>query len=59
MKHKSDVSSIFHLFHQMILTQFGMSIKVLRLNNGREYLKQKLTEVMNLVAIIHHTTCPY
>ena len=29
MKHKSDVSTIFRLFHQMILSQFGMSIKVL------------------------------
>ena len=59
MKHKSDVNTIFRLFHQMILTQFGMLMKVIRSNNGGEYLQQELTEFLNLVRIIHQTTCPY
>ena len=59
MKHKSDVSSFFRFFHQMILTQFSTSIKVLRSNNGGEYLKQELKKFMNSIGIIHQTTCPY
>ena len=59
LKKKSDVSSVIRLFHQMILTQFGMSIKVLRLDNEGEYLNQELTDFMGSVGMIHHKTCPY
>ena len=59
MKHKSDVCTVFRLFHQMVATQFGIQLKVLRFDNGGEYLKQELTDFMRSVGVIHQTTCPY
>ncbi|KAA3477093.1 Retrovirus-related Pol polyprotein from transposon TNT 1-94 [Gossypium australe] len=43
----------------MILTQFGMSIKVFRSDNEREYLNQELKEFMGSVVMVHQTTCLY
>ena len=43
----------------MVVTQFGIQIKVLRSDNGGEYFKQELTEFMHSVGVIHQTTCPY
>lgn len=57
LKHKSDVCSIFRMFHQMVTTQFGIPIKVLRSDNGGEYVKQDLLDFMHSVGIIHQTTC--
>ena len=34
LKHKNDVYTVFHLFHQMVATQFGTSIKVLHSDKG-------------------------
>ena len=59
LKHKSDVCTVFHLFHQMVATQFDTSIKVLRSNNRGEYFEQELTDFMRSVGVIHQTTCPY
>jgi transposase InsO family protein len=59
LKHKSDVNSIFRLFHQMVLTQFNTLIKVIRSDNGGEYFKTELTEFMNSNGILHQTTCPH
>ena len=59
LKHKSDVCIVFRLFHQMVVTQFGIQIKVLRSDNGGEYFKQELTEFMHSVGVIHQTTCSY
>ena len=52
MKHKSDVCTVFRHFHQMVVTQFGISIKVLRFDNGSEYFKQQLMEFMHSVGVI-------
>ena len=57
MKHKSDVCSIFRMFHQMITTQFGVPIKVFRSDNGGEYEKKELMEFMHSKGIIHQTSC--
>ena len=43
----------------MVATQFGIQLKVLRFDNGGEYLKQELTDFMRSVGVIHQTTCPY
>jgi hypothetical protein len=56
-KRKSEVCSIFRMFHQMVTTQFGIPIKVLRSDNGKEYIKQELLDFMHSVGIIHQTTC--
>ena len=40
LKHKSDVCIVFRLFHQMVVTQFGISIKVLHYDNGVNILSK-------------------
>lgn len=57
MKTKGEVSSIFHTFHRMVQTQFGASIKVLRYDNGREYISSQLQKYLTECGIIHQTLC--
>ena len=37
MKNKSDVSIMFHVFNRMIHTQFGVQIKHIKSDHGKEY----------------------
>ena len=57
MKQKSDVVHIFPTFHNMIKTQFGVGIKRVRTDNGREYFNQILSPVLNKEGIIHESSC--
>ena len=43
MKHKSDVSTIFRVFHTMVKTQFDAKIQTVRSNNRIEYFNQCLS----------------
>ena len=54
---KSDVCVVYRLFHQMTLTQFGISNKIIRSDNGGEYFKNELTDFLHLVGTIHQTSC--
>ncbi|XXG52924.1 hypothetical protein AAC387_Pa03g1120 [Persea americana] len=54
---KSDVRAGYHLFHQMVLTQFGISIKIIRSDNGGEYFKNELIDFLHFVGTIHQTSC--
>ena len=42
MKEKNEVFSIFQNFHKMVCTQFGAVVKILRFDNGGEYIDSKL-----------------
>lgn len=57
LRHKSDVNVVFRRFHQMVLTQYGTPIKILRSDNGGEYFKGELTEFMQSTGILHQTSC--
>ena len=37
MKQKSDISTIFFVFHKMLSTQFNSKMQTLRFDNGRKY----------------------
>ena len=56
MRQKSDVCVVFCAFHQMVLTQFGVSIKVFRSNNEGGYVKRELNEFMTSVGNLHQTS---
>ena len=45
LKHKSDVCIVFHMFHQMVATHFGIQIKVLCFDNGGEYFKKEFVRI--------------
>lgn len=59
MTNRSDVYECFCSFHKMILTQFSTEVKVLRSDNGREFISQILQFYFQDHGIIHETTCPY
>jgi len=56
MKNRFELFSIFQSFFHEIKTQFGVSIRNLRSDNGREYLSQSFKHFMLLRAffIKHH-----
>ncbi|KAL6277717.1 hypothetical protein ACE6H2_021318 [Prunus campanulata] len=59
LKHKSDVSRIVKEFCTMVQTQFATTIKVLRSDNGSEYVNRDLAEFFISQGMIHQTSCPY
>ncbi|PRQ42978.1 putative RNA-directed DNA polymerase [Rosa chinensis] len=58
LKNKSDVFPVFQTFHAMIRTQFQTPIKVLRSDNGGEYVNHLFHQYLATHGIIHQTTCP-
>jgi len=42
LKHKSEVPDKFYAFYQMIHTQFGNKIQVLRSDNGGEFVNKSM-----------------
>jgi transposase InsO family protein len=57
LKDKGEVSSIFQIFHRMIQTQFNASIKVVRSDNGGDYMSSSLSTFFCDHGIIQQTTC--
>ena len=45
------------MFHKMVQTQFNTSIKIVRLDNGGEYMSSDLGMYFQEQGIIHQTTC--
>jgi len=59
MTNKSDVYECFRSFHKMILTQFSTKVKVLRSDNGSDFISQILQSYFQDHGIIHETTYSY
>ena len=59
MKNRSELFSIFQSFFDEIKTQFEISIRNLRSDNGREYLSQSFKHFMASQSILHQTSCAY
>jgi transposase InsO family protein len=57
LKTKDEVPSIFRIFYTMVKTQFGKEIKVVRSDNGREYINHNLQSFFCEKEIIHETSC--
>ena len=54
MTHKSDASSLIQSFFNMILTQFKVSIKVFRIDNGPKF---SLSSFYASKCVIHQLSC--
>lgn len=59
MKNKSEVGVIFKNFISLIKNQFNTTVKVLRSDNGSEYLEREMKEYMISEGIHHQTSCVY
>lgn len=59
MKNKHDVLPLSRTFHKMIKTQFSADVKILRSDNGGEYVNREFQAYCQLHGIKHESTCPY
>jgi transposase InsO family protein len=57
LKHKSKVANCFLDFSNLIERQFGKKIKVLRSDNGGEFVNNFLGSFFKNNGIIHETSC--
>ena len=57
MKTRAELFSIFQKFYAEILTQFNISIRVLRSDNAREYFSAPFISFMSQHGILHQSSC--
>jgi transposase InsO family protein len=57
LKTKEHVKEIFRIFITMIRTQFEKNIKVIRSDNGTEYMNREVQEILQNNGIVHETSC--
>ena len=59
MKNRAELYSIFQKFYTEILTQFNISIRVLRSDNAREYFSAPFISFMSQHGILHQSSCAH
>lgn len=59
LKSKSEVFTKFVEFKHLVENQTGEKIKVLRSDNGREYVNKNMCTFLKENGIVHQTTVPY
>ncbi|KAL2242369.1 UNVERIFIED_CONTAM: Retrovirus-related Pol polyprotein from transposon RE1 [Sesamum indicum] len=59
LKQKDQVVSTLHTFITMVETQFAAKVKVIRSDNGSEFLNIHCATMCQRLGIIHQTSCVY
>ncbi|KAJ0480735.1 putative RNA-directed DNA polymerase [Helianthus annuus] len=59
MTSKSEVYENFKMFYELVLTQFKRKIKVIRSDNGTEFLNSLMDNLCKSKGILHQTSCSY
>ena len=59
MKNRVELYSIFQKFYAEILTQFNISICVLRSDNAREYFSEPFISFMSQHGLLHQYSCAH
>ena len=59
MKNRAELCSIFQKFYVEILTQFNISIRVLRSDNAKEYFSTPFISFMSQHGILHQSPCAH
>ncbi|BBN68727.1 hypothetical protein Prudu_550S000600, partial [Prunus dulcis] len=59
LKTKGEVCTTFQQFYKMVDTQFHAKIKILRSDNGGEFVNHDLCQFLEAHGIEHQRTCPY
>jgi transposase InsO family protein len=57
LKTKDNVNKIFRIFITMIRSQFEKNIKIIRSDNGTEYMNREMQEIFQNNGIVHETSC--
>lgn len=56
---KSQITSLLHNFLILVKAQFNQYAKVLRSDNGTEFIKLALTQILDSLGILHQASCPH
>jgi len=59
MKHKSDVLEKLKTFINLVETHYQRRVKILHVDNGREYCNEVITRYLCAKGISLETTAPY
>ena len=59
LKQKSELFVVFKHFQNLVETQYFAKIKILKSDNGREYLNSQFQQFCSESGIVHQTSCPY
>ncbi|KAK8951274.1 hypothetical protein KSP39_PZI003194 [Platanthera zijinensis] len=57
LKTKDEVFTVFQTFHVMVQTQFASKIKILRSDNGGEFINKNFQAYLQQHGLIHETSC--
>ena len=57
LKEKSEIESVFQNFNTMVLTQFQEKIKIVQIDNGKEYFNKILGKFFLEKGIVHQSCC--
>lgn len=59
MKFKSDSVMIIRDFTFLVENQYGSTLKIIRTNNGGEFVNRHSVDLFSIKGILHQRTCPY
>ena len=59
LKQKSEVFTVFKHFKNLVENQYSTKIKVLRSDNGGEYINSQFQDFCSEHGILHQTSCPH
>ena len=59
MSSKEENSWMLKSFFSMISTQYNSTVKILRSNNGSEFINSSVHDFFHFEGVIHQTTCVY
>jgi len=58
LRGKNEVLRCFQDFHKLVENQFNTRIRIIRTDNGKEYVNNIFGAYLSEHGIIHQTTCP-
>jgi transposase InsO family protein len=58
MKHKNEVLDCFKDFCACVKNQFNTHVRIIRSDNGTEYVNTKFKSFLSREGILHQTSCP-
>ena len=59
LHHRSELVSIYQIFHKMIETQFNHTVKVFRSDNAQEYNDKSFLSFLDSHGTLPQRSCPY